>query len=143
MPLRCHTRPARPERQRALVSQSPSGIRPLDRRKTDLLILNRRRCLVGRRLSRFGVGPKIVASVLASAALAGALSYRFTGACVVPAFHQPAVMTLAVILIVIGLPVWLIGAFAAMRAYNRDQLVTSGVFRLVRHPMYAAWIVLI
>jgi protein-S-isoprenylcysteine O-methyltransferase Ste14 len=98
---------------------------------------------VGKRLSRFGVGPKIVASVLACAALAGALSYTFAAACVVPALHQSTVVTLAVILIVIGMPMWLIGAIAAMRAYNRDQLVTSGVFGLVRHPMYAAWIVLI
>lgn len=96
-----------------------------------------------KRLSRFGVGPKIVASVVACALLAGALSYRFAGACIVPAFHQPAVVTLAVILILIGVPIWLIGAITVMRAYNRDQLLTSGVFGLVRHPMYAAWIVLI
>lgn len=96
-----------------------------------------------KRLSRFGVGPTIVASVVACAGFAGALSYSLPGACVVPALHQLAVVTLAVVLIVIGLPMWLIGAFAAMRAYNRDQLVTSGVFGLVRHPMYAAWIVLI
>ena len=95
------------------------------------------------RLSRFGVGPKLVASVLASAALAGALSYAFSAICFVPAFRHPAVVTLAVILIVIGVPMWLIGAVAAMRAYNHDQLVTSGVFGLVRHPMYSAWIVLI
>ena len=98
---------------------------------------------MSRRLSRFGVGPKIVASVLACAALAGALSYNFAAACVVPALHQTIVVTLAVILIVIGVPIWLIGAIGAMRAYNRDELVTSGVFGLVRHPMYAAWIVLI
>ena len=38
---------------------------------------------------------------------------------------------------------WLVGAVTVMRAYNRDQLVTSGVFALVRHPIYAAWITLI
>lgn len=98
---------------------------------------------MGTRLSRFGVGPKIVASVVACAALAAALSYGFAGACIVPALRQATVVTLAVILILMGLPMWLIGAIAAMRAYNRDELVTSGVFGLVRHPMYAAWIVLI
>ena len=96
-----------------------------------------------KRLSRFGVGPKIVASVVACAAVAGALSYRFADACFIPAFHQTAAVTLAVILILIGLPIWLVGAITVMRAYNRDQLLTSGVFALVRHPMYAAWIVLI
>ena len=98
---------------------------------------------MGQRLSRFGVGPKIVGAVVASAGLASAFSYRFSDVCAVPAFRQIAVVTLAAILIVIGLPMWLIGAVAAMRAYNRDQLLTSGLYGLVRHPMYAAWIVLI
>lgn len=96
-----------------------------------------------KRLSRFGVGPKIVASVVTCAALAGTLSYRFADVCVVPAFRQAPIVTFAVILILIGSPIWLIGAITVMRAYNRDQLLTSGVFALVRHPMYAAWIVLI
>jgi len=95
------------------------------------------------RLSRFGVGPKIVASVAAGAAMAGLLSHTFSAACAVPAFHHPAVVTLAVILIMAGLPMYLLGAVAAMKAYNGDQLVDSGVFGLVRHPMYAGWIVLI
>lgn len=95
------------------------------------------------RLSRFGVGPKIATSVVVSAALAGLLSYSFFDVCVVPAFHQAAVVTLALILIVTGVLMWLIGAITVMRAYNRDQLLTCGVFGLVRHPMYAAWIVLI
>jgi protein-S-isoprenylcysteine O-methyltransferase Ste14 len=38
---------------------------------------------------------------------------------------------------------WLVGAVTVMRAYNRDRLVTSGIFALVRHPIYAAWITLI
>ena len=29
-----------------------------------------------------------------------------------------------------------------MKAYNSDRLVTSGVFAIVRHPVYATWIVL-
>lgn len=95
------------------------------------------------RLSRFGVGPKIVASVLASAALAGVFSYRFPDACAFPVLRQPPLVIFAVALIVTGVPIWLIGAIAVMRAYNRDQLLASGVFGLVRHPMYTAWIVLI
>jgi protein-S-isoprenylcysteine O-methyltransferase Ste14 len=98
---------------------------------------------MGKRLSRFGVGPRIAASIVACAGLAGALSYGFPGTCVVPALCQRSVVALAVVLIVIGVAMWLIGAVAAMRAYNRDQLVTSGVFAVVRHPMYAAWIVLV
>ncbi len=47
------------------------------------------------------------------------------------------------VLAVLGLLMWVVGAVTVMRAYNRDELVTSGVFPLVRHPMYAAWITLV
>lgn len=96
-----------------------------------------------KRLSRFGVGPKIVASIVTCAAFAGALSWGFSKSCDVPAFHKLPVLIVAVILILTGLPIWLFGAITVMKAYNRDKLVASGVFGLVRHPMYAAWIVLI
>ena len=98
---------------------------------------------MGQRLSRFGVGPRIVASVAASAILAGLFSYGFPDACAVPAFRQATVVTLALLLMGIGLPMWLTAVITVMKAYNRDQLLTSGVYGLVRHPMYAAWIVLI
>jgi protein-S-isoprenylcysteine O-methyltransferase Ste14 len=38
---------------------------------------------------------------------------------------------------------WMVGGVTVMRAYNRDELVTSGAFALVRHPIYAAWITLV
>ena len=47
------------------------------------------------------------------------------------------------ILLVLGIPLWLAAVVSAMRAYNGDQLRTSGVFGLCRHPVYAAWIVLL
>ncbi|HXR36556.1 MAG TPA: isoprenylcysteine carboxylmethyltransferase family protein, partial [Candidatus Binataceae bacterium] len=46
------------------------------------------------------------------------------------------------LLLLLGLPMWLCAVLSVMRAYNRDQLVTSGVFGICRHPVYAAWIVL-
>jgi protein-S-isoprenylcysteine O-methyltransferase Ste14 len=36
-----------------------------------------------------------------------------------------------------------VAARALNRAYKRDELVSSGVFALARHPIYSAWIVLI
>ena len=59
---------------------------------------------MGKRLSRFGVGPKIVASFVAWAVLAGVLTYRFAGVFVIPGLQQAAVVTLGMILIAIGVP---------------------------------------
>ena len=54
---------------------------------------------------------------------------------------QAVLTTLAGILLALGAPLWLAGVITVMRAYHRDQLRTSGVFALVRHPVYSAWIV--
>ena len=51
--------------------------------------------------------------------------------------------TAGALLIACGFLLWLSGLIAVTTAYNRDQLMTSGPFALVRHPVYAAWIVLI
>jgi len=96
-----------------------------------------------KRLSCFGVGPMILASVIACAAFAGTLLYLNPAACAVPAFRAPAIVAFGLVLIGLGLTMWLLGAAGAMKAYNADRLVTTGVFRLVRHPMYAGWIVLV
>jgi protein-S-isoprenylcysteine O-methyltransferase Ste14 len=37
----------------------------------------------------------------------------------------------------------LIAVISMNRAYNSDRLVTSGIFAVVRHPIYSAWIVVI
>ena len=46
-------------------------------------------------------------------------------------------------LVVLGLVMLLIALRACSRAYNQNHLVDSGMFALVRHPIYSAWIVLI
>lgn len=95
------------------------------------------------RLSRFGVGPGIVAAPVAYAVFAGIATHRWPDLFRAPWLGHPAFVLVAVVLIVLGLPMWLTGLVSAMRAYHRDRLATSGIFALVRHPMYAAWIVLL
>jgi protein-S-isoprenylcysteine O-methyltransferase Ste14 len=98
---------------------------------------------MGERLSRWGIGPRISLSAVAYGVAAGIVTYAFPAACLLAPLHHVAVVTFAVILIVLGVPMWLVGAVSAMRAYNHDQLVTSGIFSVVRHPIYSAWIVLL
>jgi protein-S-isoprenylcysteine O-methyltransferase Ste14 len=95
------------------------------------------------RLSRFGVGPKIVAAVFVCAIAAWFVSNEFPRLCLIPALRSPVVRAFAWLLVGFGLVLWLAGAVTVMRAYDRDELVTSGPYAIVRHPMYSAWIVLI
>jgi protein-S-isoprenylcysteine O-methyltransferase Ste14 len=95
------------------------------------------------RLSRWGIGPRIAAAALAYAVLARLAAYRWPDLCRVRFVPYAVVAPTAVILLVIGMCMLALALRSATKAYNRDQLVTSGIFAVVRHPIYSAWIVFI
>jgi protein-S-isoprenylcysteine O-methyltransferase Ste14 len=95
------------------------------------------------RLSRWGVGPQIAAGALAYAILAGAATHRWPDACRMQFAPYVFFAFLGGILLASGVSMLVLAARSATRACNRDQLVTSGIFGIVRHPIYSAWIVLI
>jgi protein-S-isoprenylcysteine O-methyltransferase Ste14 len=95
-----------------------------------------------KRLSRWGIGPKTFLPTVAYGLAAGAATYTWPDACLLRWPPYAVFATVGWILLALGVPMWLTAAISVMRAYNRDQLVTSGVFGLVRHPIYSAMIVL-
>lgn len=95
------------------------------------------------RLSRWGVGPRIFVAGGTYAVAAGMATHLWPGVCVVQPLHHPVFVAVAAAFLVMGVPMWLIAIATVMRAYRRDRLATSGVFALVRHPVYSAVIVLI
>ena len=95
-----------------------------------------------KRLSRWGIGPKTFVPSLIYTLAAWAATSAWPGAFLLRSLPG-VVRTAGVVLTAAGLLVWIVGVITVMRAYNRDQLVTSGVFALVRHPVYAAWITLV
>ena len=48
-----------------------------------------------------------------------------------------------ILLLVIGVPILVVAARAATFAYHSDKLATTGIFGIVRNPIYSAWIVFI
>ena len=95
------------------------------------------------RLGRWGVGPRIALTTLAFVVLAGAAAYRWPDLCDIRFVPYEVIAPVAVTLLVIGVSMLALAARSATRAYNRNQLATSGIFAVVRHPIYSAWIVLI
>jgi protein-S-isoprenylcysteine O-methyltransferase Ste14 len=93
------------------------------------------------RLSRFGVGPKTL--VPSAFYMMGASAATRAWPDVFRLALPPVVTSIAWVLIGLGVSLWLTAIITVMRAYDRDRLVTTGVFGLVRHPVYAAWIMLI
>jgi len=98
---------------------------------------------VATRQSRFGVGPKIALPTLAYAALAGAATRMSPRICLLFSGISGAVLIAGALLILAGVALLIAAATAVTRAYRDGRLITSGVFALCRHPIYAAWIVLI
>jgi protein-S-isoprenylcysteine O-methyltransferase Ste14 len=95
-----------------------------------------------KRLSRFGVGPRTFLPTVAYGLVAWAATRAWPDACLLRWPPYAVFATAGGILLALGVPMWLTGAITVMRAYHRDQLVTSGVFGLVRNPVYSAMIVL-
>jgi protein-S-isoprenylcysteine O-methyltransferase Ste14 len=93
-------------------------------------------------MSRWGVGPKTFVPSLAYTVASWAATSTWPGVFRLRRLPE-FVVSAGVVLTAAGVVLWLAGAVTVMRAYDRDQLATSGVFALVRHPVYAAWITLI
>jgi protein-S-isoprenylcysteine O-methyltransferase Ste14 len=49
-------------------------------------------------------------------------------------------VVLAPVLIAIGVPFYVSGVLAVMKAFNEGRLCTTGVFGCCRHPGYASWV---
>jgi protein-S-isoprenylcysteine O-methyltransferase Ste14 len=96
---------------------------------------------MAREISRWGVGPRITIPLLLTTLIAGAATWQWPEVCVVWAVPRCVTIPFGMALLVIGLSMWRLGVPAVMRAYNDDRLVTTGVFSLVRNPIYSAWIV--
>jgi len=93
------------------------------------------------RLSFFGIGPKIAVVTLTYAAGAGLATRLRPDVCLLRPVPSAFSVGAAAALFVIGFPMLVIAATSAARAYHSDQLATTGLFAIVRHPVYSAWIV--
>jgi protein-S-isoprenylcysteine O-methyltransferase Ste14 len=53
----------------------------------------------------------------------------------------PLLTYLAILLLVIGLPYYVVSIYSVTRAFNAGRLATKGVYGICRHPVYGSWIV--
>ena len=96
-----------------------------------------------RDISRWGVGPSIMVSAGAYAAIAGLATWLWPDVCVVTAVPHSVFVVAGIVLLVVGVPMLFVAGKAATLAYNSDKLATTGIFGVVRNPIYSAWVVFI
>jgi protein-S-isoprenylcysteine O-methyltransferase Ste14 len=99
--------------------------------------------MMANRLSRWGVGPRILLTAAGYALLAGIATSFWPKVCLIRAVPHPVFVVVGSVLLLVGVPMLVVAVRAAMRAYNQDRLATTGIFGLTRDPVYAAWIVFI
>jgi len=95
------------------------------------------------KMSRWGIGPAFAALSIGYGMMILTISRYFDplfGIGLVPCWF---LSMLGAVLILLGVPFLIASAIAVMRAYHADELVTGGVFRCCRHPLYASWVVFI
>ena len=95
------------------------------------------------KMSRWGVGPIFAALSIGYGMTAIAISNYFYPVFTIDIVPGRLLWVLGILLIVVGIPFFITSVITAMRAYNADDLVTDGIFRCCRHPLYASWVVFI
>ena len=95
------------------------------------------------KMSRWGIGPIFAFLSISYGLMTLVISRYFYPIFQIGFLPYWLLSIVGVVLIVIGFPFFLISAITVTRAYNADELVTDGIFRCCRHPLYASWVVFI
>ena len=91
-------------------------------------------------MTRVGVGLKVLAPLVGTMLVAGILTMLSPGAFTIR-FLSPSVLRIVgLVLLAGGATLKIASSRVPATAFNSGELVTTGVFSLIRHPMYAAWI---
>lgn len=91
--------------------------------------------------SLWGIGPRMLLAAAAYALPAGFATWIWPDACLIRAVPYPAFLATGGVLLLAGVPMLVVAGRAVASMYPRDELATAGIFGLVRHPVYSAWIV--
>jgi protein-S-isoprenylcysteine O-methyltransferase Ste14 len=94
-------------------------------------------------MTHFGVGPKIFLPGIAYDVVAGLATHIWPDVFLIRTISYSILASAGIVLLLLGVPMWAIAVWTIVRAFKRGELVTSGVYGLVRHPIYSAWIVFI
>lgn len=94
-----------------------------------------------RRMTSFGVGPRIALFTLPYLALAIVLHVVWPGVFLMTDSFHPAFVAVGASLGVIGLALWAGGGRVIDRAFTEGRLLTTGAYAIVRNPMYSGFIV--
>ncbi len=107
--------------------------------KTDR-VWKRESSLKPRKMTEFGVGPQLATLIVCYLALAVIAHFNSPDMMLMTPGPAAAFTIAGAVLVAIGLVFWAMGATRIDRAFRERKLLTSGVYGIVRHPMYCGLI---
>ena len=97
---------------------------------------------MAQKMSRWGVGPLFVLLSVGYSAVIVVISKYYDSIFLIGFMPDQVRTVLGTALIAVGIPFFIASVVMVNKAYNSDCLVTGGVFKCCRHPLYASWAVL-
>jgi len=95
---------------------------------------------MAKKMPIWGVGPKIMVPTFAYLAVVGVATYVWPSLFLVRVVPYAFFLIPGVVLLAIGLPMLVVAVVSVKKAYKKDELATTGIFGVVRNPIYSAWI---
>ncbi len=95
------------------------------------------------KMSRWGIGPNFASLSITYGIVMVVITRYFHPVFKIDFVPYWVMAVIGITLIVIGVPFFIVSVRTVMHAYNADNLVTNGIFRCCRHPLYASWAIFI
>ena len=94
-------------------------------------------------MTRCGIGPEFSIITVLSGVLTGWLTYLYPDQFIITCIPYLVLVIIGVGLLMTGTVIYVHSLRVFNRGYRKEQLVIVGPYSVVRHPIYAAWILLI
>jgi protein-S-isoprenylcysteine O-methyltransferase Ste14 len=94
-------------------------------------------------MTRVGIGIKLLAIIAATFLLTGILTYFQPGIFCINFVSATTLRILGIVLIAVGLVMKFSSFRVPSSAFKNKELVTTGIFSYIRHPMYSSWMLFI
>jgi protein-S-isoprenylcysteine O-methyltransferase Ste14 len=95
------------------------------------------------RITAFGIGPRLALSMLPYSGLALGIHIGLPHISRMTEKSSPVLFVAGAALIAGGILLWALGERVVIRAFRAGRLQTSGIYALVRHPMYSSALVFV
>lgn len=94
-------------------------------------------------MTRVGIGIKLLAAMAAAFFLTGILTYLQPDIFCIDFISASTLRIAGIALIGVGIAIKLSSSRVPSTAFKKKELITTGIFSCIRHPMYSSWILFI